>query len=405
MKEFNKNGVFCLTAKVPEGKVKVMRVGDVDYIWTEGRLEDYLVFASAWSPFVYYYTLEGVLTLSIDPRTEGNQEVWYQSAYDAYGGGFNLTQLYAGDQEGFDLQYSSSLQWGYVVLLYRFSHGGALANSLTFAYTETPDVDRYNCEFAMTRYSCSVQRLLVEMTTWLHRETSYEWFHKQCDLYIFSDIDGSSIVASLVNSGVAGDWFNMWGARWMEDNFFYVDIYTNKEEYLLYARWSTLYKIDYNGNVLATAAQFQFPNNTDHLYKFDTGTGLIRTNKDYVVHFSTYGQYIRVWDKDLNFIKNVAVDPNIGNYGRIAGAPEAYTWCQMLGFIKNEVYIMTGGYDFDYSGGGSGGYHKIYVYDISKDAGDEYVRTFKIYPPDVKVFGTTKAEVFEEGITLEGYHG
>ena len=36
MKEYNKNGVFCLTAKVPEGYVKVMRVGDVDYIWTEG---------------------------------------------------------------------------------------------------------------------------------------------------------------------------------------------------------------------------------------------------------------------------------------------------------------------------------------------------------------------------------
>jgi hypothetical protein len=37
MKEFNKGGVFCLTAKVPEGYVKVMRVGDVDYIWTEGK--------------------------------------------------------------------------------------------------------------------------------------------------------------------------------------------------------------------------------------------------------------------------------------------------------------------------------------------------------------------------------
>jgi hypothetical protein len=36
MKEFNKNGVFCLTANTPEGYVKVLRVGDVDYIWTEG---------------------------------------------------------------------------------------------------------------------------------------------------------------------------------------------------------------------------------------------------------------------------------------------------------------------------------------------------------------------------------
>jgi len=36
MKEFNKNGVFCLTANTPEGYVKVLRVGDVDYIWTFG---------------------------------------------------------------------------------------------------------------------------------------------------------------------------------------------------------------------------------------------------------------------------------------------------------------------------------------------------------------------------------
>lgn len=36
MKEFNKGGVFCLTANTPEGYVKVLRVGDVDYIWTEG---------------------------------------------------------------------------------------------------------------------------------------------------------------------------------------------------------------------------------------------------------------------------------------------------------------------------------------------------------------------------------
>lgn len=35
MKEYNKNGVFCLSAHTPEGYVKVMRVGDVDYIWTE----------------------------------------------------------------------------------------------------------------------------------------------------------------------------------------------------------------------------------------------------------------------------------------------------------------------------------------------------------------------------------
>lgn len=36
MKEFNRNGVFCLTGNIPEGRVKLMRVGDVDYIWTYG---------------------------------------------------------------------------------------------------------------------------------------------------------------------------------------------------------------------------------------------------------------------------------------------------------------------------------------------------------------------------------
>jgi hypothetical protein len=36
MKEFNPRGVFCLTANTPDGYVKVLRVGDVDYIWTEG---------------------------------------------------------------------------------------------------------------------------------------------------------------------------------------------------------------------------------------------------------------------------------------------------------------------------------------------------------------------------------
>jgi len=37
MKEFNRNGVFCLTGNIPEGRVKLMRVGDIDYIWTYGE--------------------------------------------------------------------------------------------------------------------------------------------------------------------------------------------------------------------------------------------------------------------------------------------------------------------------------------------------------------------------------
>jgi hypothetical protein len=38
MKEYNKNGVFCLTRKTENGTVKLLRVGDVDYIWTQGGL-------------------------------------------------------------------------------------------------------------------------------------------------------------------------------------------------------------------------------------------------------------------------------------------------------------------------------------------------------------------------------
>jgi hypothetical protein len=42
MKEFNRNGIFCLTGNIPEGQVKVMRVGDIDYIWTKGGVEKLL---------------------------------------------------------------------------------------------------------------------------------------------------------------------------------------------------------------------------------------------------------------------------------------------------------------------------------------------------------------------------
>lgn len=39
MKEYNKNGVFCLKRKTENGTVKLLRVGDVDYIWTQGGVE------------------------------------------------------------------------------------------------------------------------------------------------------------------------------------------------------------------------------------------------------------------------------------------------------------------------------------------------------------------------------
>lgn len=409
MKEYNRNGVFCLTANVGEGRVKVLRAGDVDYIWTELRQGDYLVLNSAWSPFIYVYTKTGALAWIIDPRTEGNQEAWYQAIYDAYGG-FNLTTLYYGDQEGFDLQYSNELLWGYVLLLYRFSYHGGLQYSLTFNHTETLNVSRTNCEFALTRFSGSVGNILVGMTIWTYQSgSSYLWFRSLCELQIYKDEAGvlNHVITLSLNNGAGGpgEWFWRWAAKWMEEDFFYVDVYINQAEYLTHPRWSKLYKIDYSGTILASTETFQFPTNTGRLEEFDYTPGFLRANKNYVVHFSEYGQYIRVWDKDLNFIKNIAVDTRLGNYGRVSGPIDAYTWCRMIGFIANEIYILTGGYDWDGGGSESGGFHRIYVYDISKDSGDEFSRTFKIYPQEATVFGTTKAEVFEEGITLEGYKG
>ncbi len=144
------------------------------------------------------------------------------------------------------------------------------------------------------------------------------------------------------------------------------------------------------------------------LATFGKTTTEYKQNSDelpYVIHFSTYGQYIRVWDKDLNFVKNVSVDPAIGSYGRPPDSLESWRWCELIGFIKDEVYILIGSYDWDFNGAEPGGYHTVYVYDISKDSGDEFVRTVRVYPPTVEVFGVTKAEVFDEGITLEGYNG
>ncbi len=407
MKEYNRHGVFTLTRKAANGEVRVMRVNDVDHIWTKLKQNDYIIFASSWSPFIYVYTKRGVLVRTIDPRTEGNQEAWYQSVYEAYWGGFNLTDLYSGDKKGFDLQYMGSLQWGYLVLFYRFSYTGSLLFYVPFPHTEIPETYRLNYEFAQAHYSDAGNYLIAGRTGWQHRGASYKWFRNSCTLEL-SQIEDNALVsimsATVVNSYEA-DWFWMWGARWMEDDCFYVDLYGNNERYLEQARWSQIYKFDYDLATLASTEIMQFPTNSTHDYKFDTGTGRIRTNDNYVIHFSTYGQYIRVWDKDLNFIKNVEVDPSLGNYGYEVAHYLDHTWCQLLGFFGNEAYILVGEYNEPEDVGGDGGYHTIYVYDISKDSGSEFVRTFRVYPPTVTVFGTTKQEVFDEGITLEGYKG
>lgn len=409
MKQFNPKGVFCLTAKVAEGYVKVLRVGDVDYIWTEGRADDYLVFASSWSPFIYLYTKEGELAWSVDPRTEGNEEAWYQSVYDAYYGGFNLTDLYSGDQNGFDLHYMGSLQWGYLVLLYRFSYTGKLLFYVWFPHNEVPNVARNNYEFAQLHYSDKGNYCIAGRTAWIHRSSSYEWFRISCTLELSRIEDNAlvSIMSATLPNNPDADWFWMWGARWMEDEYFYVDLYGNKERYLEQARWGALYKFDYEFNTIASTDIMEFPTNAGHDDEADTGTGRLRTNDKYVIHFSTYGQYIRVWDKDLNFIKNVEVDPSIGRYGYSIAHYEDEKWCQLLGFIGDEAYIIVGEYAFpgEESPGEGSGWHTIYVYDISKDSGHEFQRTFRVYPPTVSVFGTTKQEVFDEGITLEGYKG
>lgn len=409
MKNFTPDGVFWLTRHFPQGTVRVLRSGDVDYIWTYLKQEDYMVFASSWSPFVYLYTRSGELTWSIDPRIEGNYEAWYQAVFDAYSGGFNATQLYSGDKEGFDLQYSNALQWGYVVLLYRFLYTGGLRYSLSFVHSEVENVSRYNCEFCLTHFSKGVGYIIVGMTNWIRRPGPYDWFRASCAISVYRDENGVPvhIFTATVSNNVAADFFWMWGSRWMEDDCFYVAMYGNKEVYFQFPRWIQLYKFNYEGTLLASTVAEQFPTNSGHDREFDTGSGLLRTNDNYVIHFSTYGQYIRVWDKDLNFIKNIAVDASIGGYGYSTEHFEDEKWCQLLGFFGNEAHILVGQYYLPGGGGevGGAGWHTIYVYDVSKDPGQEFQRTFRVYPPVVTALGTTKQEVFEEGITLEGYKG
>jgi len=57
MKEYNRRGVFTLTRKTANGEVRVMRVNDVDHIWTKLRVLDLIIAQSAKTPYIYFRTL------------------------------------------------------------------------------------------------------------------------------------------------------------------------------------------------------------------------------------------------------------------------------------------------------------------------------------------------------------
>jgi hypothetical protein len=395
--------VYSLTKKLANGQVTVTRANNIDYIWTKIIEGEYLILRSAWSPFVYVYTITGELCWTIDPRVSGNYSSWYQAVYNAEGGAFNYTSLRSGDKIGFDIMMVTDTQWGMVWLTQTFSYSGGMLFSAAVPYAEDA-VSRSGCEFTSTRISKG--RVIIGFTYWQKRPNPYTWFRDQCDLFIYQltgAVLGYTTSLSLTND-IGSDFFWAWGAPVLEDDFFYISVYGNKEEYLNYACYLQILKIDYEGNVLAQTSIEQAQTNSGRDFEFDTYSGLTKSNDSYVVYLSPYGQFLKVWDKDLVSIKNISIDASLGLYGYEAAHYEDYKWCRFLGFVKNEVYILTGLTAQPGGGGSGGGYHEVYVYDVSKDAGSEFQRKVSIYVPEVDVFGTKKYEVFDEGITLEGYN-
>lgn len=410
MKEFNRNGVFCLTAKVPEGYVKVLRVGDVDYVDTYHRQEDYLVFHSSKGPFIYVYDTIGNLCWRIDPREKGNYADWYQWVHDTLGPDWEVWQLTAvlnGDPTGFDLLQLTGIQWAFYDVLQRFTYGGGLVYQITFPYLNE-ETSKWGCSFAITKDPYLVTSVLYMVPFIDDPSDDFYKYRNDLNIYKWSDNSFQFVTALTLtnNQNYTGGFFWQWSEIILEDNCFYVGLYGRTRE-PTEPRWLGLMKLDYEGNILKQTTSFQLTDYTGGIFahNYDYYTGLLKRNDSYVIYFSSYGQYIRVWDKDLNFIKNIEIPPNFGYYGQSTGWPYTTIGVAMLGFIKNEVYILVHGYDRQGVTTPSG-YEEIYVYDVSKDAGDEFQRVFKIYPPvDVEICGDIMYEIFNGGFTLEGYKG
>lgn len=392
--------VYSLTRMTDNGgKVIVKRVNmnaPVDYVWTFSEQKNYLVLNSTYEPSQYVYDLEGAFCWKIDPRIEGNYTDWYSAAIEVYG--TSMTSVMHGDVLGFDMMVRNQPLWGDIFITQRFSYNGAYLFSLALPYSQDDDDYKAGCEETATLLPNVVSAYSYYRKA---HSNQYKWFRYQSDLVIHHlEENGSlSVRAVLSLSGYFGEtsetsfsWH--WASLSLDEDCFYVTSYGNKERYLDAARWFQLYKIDYNGNILAQTALEQFPTNAGHDEPNDTYTGWIKHNKKYVVHYSPYGQYIRVWDKDLNFIKYIDVDPRWGRYGYIIADYRNEIWCNCLGFIEDKIYLING--KFAQPGeepNKPGGYHGIPIYDVSSDAGAEFIREMKLYPQAV---ATT-------GITLEGY--
>lgn len=395
--------VYSLTRKLVNGLVRVTRVNDINYIWTKIIEGEYLVFRSQWSPFVYVYSITGELCWMIDLRESGNYSDWYQAVYTAESGSFNYTSMQNGDKQGFDIMMATKNQWGVIWLTQTFSYSGGLLLAVAANYTEDANY-KSGAEFTSSRFSMG--RVLIGFTYWQKRSNPYLWFRYQCDLLIYQ-LTGAALnytTALSLTNNVAADFFWLWGAQSLENDFFYIHLYGNREQYLDYPCYMQIMKIDYEGNTLAQTAVEQMPTNAGKDYPFDTYGGLIKSNDNYVIYLSSYGQTLKVWDKDLTFIKNISIDASLGLYGYDNTHFEDYKTCRLLGFVKNEAYILTALLNWSYTFGSTGGFHEVYVYDVSKAAGSEFQRIVYVYVPQADVFGTKKYEVFSDGITLEGYN-
>ena len=420
MKEFNKNGVFCLTANTPEGYVKVLRVGDVDYIWTEGRMVDLIIAQSAKTPYIYYQDISSAIIKTLDPRENGNYTSWYADVSAASGGVANATSLEHGDSYGFDLMMHTYGPQSFLWNTERFALSGSLDFNIAFPYDFGWDFVNYvrtsyysyGASYTFTRRTGATYKVIGVINYWYGRDpTWWPGVPYRSDLKVY-EIEGESATAlytatlttTLVfdpedpTQVIGPEYFSVWGTCAMEDEVFYAQRYMRKINWTG-PRQLILYKLDYEGNILAESEQINFPLNTDGIsppgwgdtFNADGDMGILRSNDEYVIHLSGFGQYIRVWDKDLNFIKNIEIP--IGMHASTSSTRRKM--CYAFGFIKKILYVNT----FVYVDHGfeeptdDHGYHTVYMYDIGANAGQEFLGTMRLYTD----------EVYDGGITVENY--
>lgn len=420
MKEYNRRGVFTLTRKTANGEVRVIRVNDVDHIWTYLRVLDLIIAQSAKTPYIYFQNLNSDTINMVDPRENGNYTSWYAAVSAASGGVANATTLQYGDDYGFDLMMDTYGPQAFIWNTERFSFNGSLVFNVAFGYDFGWDFVNYQrtswysygASFTSTRRVGSVYMALGIVNYWYGRDPT--WWSGVAWKSVLQIIEISAsgtfrVVANLtittpltideVNHKVtAPEYFSVFGSCVMEDDCFYVQRYFRKINWTG-PRQLILYKFDYEGNQLAESAQINFPLNTDGIsppgwddaFNADGNVGILRSDENYVIHLSSFGQYIRVWDKDLNFIKNIEIP--IGMHASTSSTRRKM--CYAFGFIKKILYVNTFVYvDLGFEEPTDDhGYHTVYMYDIGANAGQEFLGTMRLYTD----------EVYDGGITVENY--